>query len=422
MSTQARPAMYWQWFASTFTVPVEPAPGAVADQLDGTSAAVVVPVQGVLSRCQAGRACGRVTLPSRRYLVIVAFPHSPSRRPPVAPVAAESRLDLGSHPAHRLLGRNGVTARNGADLGGSDVTKLWKLLLGLAIVAAIVVWDVGLPGHDSAAPSRADAAASRALLPDPRPPALPGVLQPKGKPEFVADFSGSRLDKSVWDTCYPYDSQSGCQNFGNSTVEGEWYIPGQVHVSGGMLHLVAQRQPVLGQSSTGAPKEYGCRSGMITSYPGLDFEYGYLQIVAKIPANAGLWSALWLAASNFQWPPEMDIVEAWGTGPSQPLPFVSSTYFHWKTPTGEQYVGGPLSPLQRASGWHTFALSWTKTQITWLIDGVVVQTVRQHIPQQKMYVIADLAEEISPQHPTVEPGQCDGSMSIRSVTLWPAKA
>jgi beta-glucanase (GH16 family) len=326
------------------------------------------------------------------------------------------------------------------------VTKLWKVVLGLAIVAAIAIWDVGLPGRHSGPNSAAahpSASASPGLLPDPPPPAVAGVLHPKGRPEFVADFSGSSLDTSVWDTCYPYMNKSGCQNFGNSQFEGEWYIPSQDQVSGGMLHLIAQRQPVLGQLSNGAPEEYSCRSGMVTSYPGLKFQYGYLQIVAKLPTSDGLWPALWLAAANFQWPPETDIVEGWGPGPAtQSKAFFTSSYLHWKTPTGEQFVGSSINPAQSAGGWHTFALSWTKTQLTWLIDGVVVWTVRQQlepqqvytavngvsqltegtvqIPQQKMYLIVNLADAISPTYPTVLPGQCDGSLDIRSVTLWPA--
>jgi beta-glucanase (GH16 family) len=310
------------------------------------------------------------------------------------------------------------------------VGRAWKLALGAAVVLAIVVWDIGLPGRHSAAPTGTAATSSpsatspsaspssQAVLPSPPPPALPGILQPTGKPEFVSDFSGSGLDTSVWDTCYPYMSQAGCTNFGNSQVEGEWYVPGQVQVSGGELHLIAQPQPVAGQSSTGASREYGCRSGMVTSYPGLKFQYGYLQIVAQMPTNTGLWAALWLAAANYQWPPEVDLVETYGF-----TPFFASHDLHWKGgPTGDQYAGGAVSPPQLAAGWHTFALSWTKTQITWLIDGVVIQTATQHIPQQPMYLIADLADYVGPQTPAGAPGQCDGSLNIRSVTLWPAGA
>jgi beta-glucanase (GH16 family) len=111
----------------------------------------------------------------------------------------------------------------------------------------------------------------------------------------------------------------------------------------------------------------------------------------------------------------VDIIETYGFPQ-----FLATTYLHWKTPAGQQYVGGTIANPESAAGWHTFALSWTKTQLTWLIDGVVVQTANQNIPQQKMYLIANLAEWIGPEVAARSPGQCDGTLNIRSVTLWPA--
>ena len=123
------------------------------------------------------------------------------------------------------------------------------------------------------------------------PSSSPPGLNPAWRPAFTADFSGSRLNTSVWATCYPWmDTPSGCTNFGNT--EYEWYLPGQDQVSGGVLHLVAQRTPTPGMTADGTPKAYSCRSGMVTTYPGFRFQYGYVQVVAQIPNGPGLWPAL----------------------------------------------------------------------------------------------------------------------------------
>jgi beta-glucanase (GH16 family) len=302
------------------------------------------------------------------------------------------------------------------------VNRWGKLALGVAVVLAIGIWDVGLPhSHPGgvAATSSSPAASARPsptpILPSPVPQAAPGVLQPTGHPEFTASFTGSSLDTKTWDTCYPWLSQAGCMNFGNLGHEDEWYLPSQVQVSGGALHLVAQQQPTAGKTSNGSPQEYACRSGMVTTYPSFNFEYGYIQIVARIPLSAGLWPALWLAASNFQWPPEMDILEAWG-GPQ----LTTNTYFHYVTSAGNKYIKAEITPATRAVGWHSYALSWTPTQLTWLVDGQPVMTTTQYVPHQNMYFIADLGEWVTPAQPNVLPGQCDGSFDIRSVTVWPA--
>lgn len=42
--------------------------------------------------------------------------------------------------------------------------------------------------------------------------------------------------------------------------------------------------------------------------------YGYFEIVAKVPAGQGHWSAFWLSAAGIGWPPEIDVFEAYGKG------------------------------------------------------------------------------------------------------------
>ena len=70
-------------------------------------------------------------------------------------------------------------------------------------------------------------------------------------------------------------------------------------------------------------------------------------------------------------------------------------------------------------GWHTFSLSWTRTQLTWMLDGRVIMRSTQHIPHQQMYFIANLADEVVPGRTAPGP-QCSGSLLIRSVKVWKA--
>lgn len=225
---------------------------------------------------------------------------------------------------------------------------------------------------------------------------------------FRQEFSGS-LDSSVWDTCYPWAASSaGCTNFNNP--ESEWYLPSQVQVTGGALHLVAQMEPTEGTSQSGQPQQYECRSGMITSYPGFQFEYGYVSIVAQVPFGEDLWSGLWLAAANLHWPPEIDILEAYGPPVSKAI-----TTFH---PVNAAYAEGQLPTAQFASlssGWHTFSLLWNPQEIIWYIDNTPVMTITANIPQQKMYLIANLANYTGAG---AGAGNCNGQLLIRSIDVW----
>jgi beta-glucanase (GH16 family) len=220
---------------------------------------------------------------------------------------------------------------------------------------------------------------------------------------FSSTFDGSQLNSKVWTTCYPW-ATGGCTNFGNaSDPEQEWYQASQDQVSGGSLHLVAQREATQGLDKAGAAKTYACRSGMVTTYPSLNFKYGYVQITAQIPFGKGLWPAFWLAATNQQWPPEVDILEHWGSQSA------SKVYLH---PLTGARQGGTVSTPGLSAGWHTFGLYWTKTSLAWYYDGTQVFATSTGVPQQKMYLIANLAVD------DASAGGCSGSLLIKSVKIW----
>lgn len=229
-----------------------------------------------------------------------------------------------------------------------------------------------------------------------------------------ASFSGSKLNSRLWDTCYPWIPSSavkaGCTNFPASdpTREHEWYLPSQVRVRHGSLDLVAQRISTSGKDIQGKPMVYSCRSGMVTTYPGFHFTYGYVRIVAHIPSGAGLWPALWLAATNFRWPPEIDILEHWGR-----MKNPTGVFMH---PLGMHQFGRPVNMPKIAKGWHNFGLMWTPAAVTWYIDGLPVVTDRQGSPHQSMYFIANVAESA----PTRPGFGCQGTLKISSVEIWQA--
>ena len=223
---------------------------------------------------------------------------------------------------------------------------------------------------------------------------------------FNATFPGTKLNTKVWDTCYPWAPQpsKGCTNFNNRAYQ--WYTRSQVQVYGGALHLVARPWRTNGLSKSGGTKIYTCRSGMVTTHPGFNYEYGKISVVARMPKGNGLWSALWIAASNYQWPPEADMLEYWGAPMS-----LTGTFFH---AVGAALKNHPKT-ANLAVGWHTYTLLWTSAKMTWYIDGHRVWTVAGHVPHQKMYFTANVAD-YAPV--TAHSGRCNGTMLIRSVKIW----
>lgn len=260
------------------------------------------------------------------------------------------------------------------------------LIVVTAVAAAVVVGVAGVAIKET--PDRADAATS---------------LVPNGwKMTFNSDFSGTKIDSKIWSTCYWWASGNGCTN--NPTVEDEWYLSSQVKLSDGVLQLVAQPEATQGETNHGTSREYFCRSGMVTTEPGFNFTYGLVQIVGRIPYGVGLWPALWLGATNHQWPPELDILEHWGSDQK------AKVYDH---PIGARAFGGPVdTPGNLSVGWHTFSLLWSRNSVNWYIDGLKVYSTKSGIPHQAMTFIADLADYSS------APGACEGTLEIQSVKVW----
>jgi beta-glucanase (GH16 family) len=225
---------------------------------------------------------------------------------------------------------------------------------------------------------------------------------------FSSSFSGSKPNTSVWGTCYPWASQNGCTNFGNDGEEKEWYMASQDKVKDGVLDLVAKREPTAGTNSKGGHKEYACRSGMVTTFPGFKFKYGFVQVTARIPFAKSLWPAFWLAASNEKWPPEIDLMEHWDAD------IDARVYLH---PLSGIRQGGTVSTPNLSSGWHTFTIDWTKTRITWYYDGHQLLTTTTGVPQQSMYFIANLAVTS-----TSSSSSCTGTLQVKSVKVWQPKS
>jgi hypothetical protein len=306
-----------------------------------------------------------------------------------------------------------------AQEGGRPMrARLVFTLIAVGVVVGLVAWGFVPRGASKQAASHVSRPArptqsahpvQSSSLQSPSLASRPSSLPRGWRLTLNASFRGSRLDSSLWGTCYPWmDVATGCTNFANVKLgkESEWYLPSQVRVQNNALQLVAQRMPTPGRNSSGGPEQYSCRSGMVTTYPGFRMKYGYVEVVAHIPPGGGLWPALWLAASNLRWPPEIDLLEHWGIGRQ-----TTGVYFH---PSGAPQLLRHVQVRHLGVGWHSFAILWKPSELTWYIDGYKVMTTQTAVPQQSMYFVANLAA-VKPPRPN---WGCEGTMSIRSVQVW----
>jgi beta-glucanase (GH16 family) len=101
------------------------------------------------------------------------------------------------------------------------------------------------------------------------------------------------------------------------------------------------------------------------------FQYGRIEVKAKVPEAQGFWPAFWLMGNNIDtvnWPAcgEMDVMERidaatspdWNAGSIHGTGFTGSLLgSDYSFPTGET-----------AADWHTYGMIWSKGSVSYYID------------------------------------------------------
>ena len=188
------------------------------------------------------------------------------------------------------------------------------------------------------------------------------------------------LDPTYW----TYDIGTGgltSPNWGNNEAEYYTNDPDNVSISNGLLNITARQQSEGGQDYT---------SARIKTEGLIDFEYGKLDVVAKLPAGIGTWPAIWLLPENSIYnnnspdtdplqylnDGEIDIMEAIG---AQPGVVTSSAQSRSYNPTlNDERIESDNIP-DDTTAFHDYGLEWTPNQLIFTVDGVAYHTVNRGI-------------------------------------------
>jgi len=182
-------------------------------------------------------------------------------------------------------------------------------------------------------------------------------------------------------TKWGYNTGGG--GWGNNELEYYTSRPANAVVSGGVLKIIAQKESYGGSNYT---------SARLLSQNKFSFEYGKIEVNAKIPGNAGAWPAIWMLGNDIStvaWPGcgEIDIMENVGNQPNK----IFGTVHFTGQPNGG--VGGTTVLPTAYSDFHRYAVTWTPTLITFLIDDVPYFTYNNNGDpfNQKFFVILNVA-------------------------------
>ncbi len=197
---------------------------------------------------------------------------------------------------------------------------------------------------------------------DPTPP--PAAPPNPGSPEKVVfddEFNGAagtEPDATKWSQD-PGTGQNG---------ELETYTNGDNTKMDGNGDLVIEAD----KTST------GYTSGRINTSDHFNFTYGHVEARIKVSGTQGLWPAFWLLGSNFKtgtpWPQcgEIDIMEHVGKVPDSVYSTLHAPAYNGGNGDGSPYT---VAGSDFASAFHTYALDWDSSHMTFSVDGTAFFTV-----------------------------------------------
>jgi len=185
-----------------------------------------------------------------------------------------------------------------------------------------------------------------------------GYSSAESYPGRVLVWSDEFLEEEINTSNWTYDLGGG--GWGNQELQTYTSSAENSMISEGKLVILAKAS---GGSYTSARlKSIGLQ----------EFQYGRIDIRAKLPVGQGLWPAIWMLGANYTsmgWPAcgEIDIVELVGSNPRR----VHGTVHFGNNPSQHQSAGQGISipfPDTFADEFHVFSIEWEESLIRWFLD------------------------------------------------------
>lgn len=190
-----------------------------------------------------------------------------------------------------------------------------------------------------------------------------GYLTPLSYPGYALtwndEFDGTSLSETSWN----YELGTGSNGWGNNELQ--FYRRQNTTLIDGKLVIEAKRENFDGMAYT---------SSRLTTQGKHAFQYGRIDIRAKMPFGQGIWPALWMLGEDFPtagWPfcGEIDIMEMVGGNVSGGGDDVVHGTVHWDN--AGQYASFTDSKRMQnrlADSYHVYTIIWDESEIAWYID------------------------------------------------------
>jgi len=199
---------------------------------------------------------------------------------------------------------------------------------------------------------------------------------------WADEFDGETVNTEDW----TFEIGDGCPDvcgWGNNELE--WYTdrPENVRIEDGMLIIEARNDNWEGHPYT---------STRMKTQDKQTFQFGRIDIRAKLPKGQGIWPALWMLGNDIPevgWPAcgEIDIMEVVGHEPD-----ITHGTAHWGSDFSQHRYRGAsyeLSNSDFSENFHVFSIAWYNNVIYWYMDDVLFYQISSKDMQGQPYPFND---------------------------------
>ncbi len=209
-------------------------------------------------------------------------------------------------------------------------------------------------------------------------------------------------------------------NFEHGFVRNEelqWYQGENAECKDGALVITGKKERiqnpnyVQGSSNWKTNREYAeYTSTSMTTHSKFDFQYGRLEVRAKIPTAKGSWPAIWTLGNWYDWPScgEIDLLEYYLIG-GEPHILANTAWGTNQAWTGKwnsvktKFSDFVAKDADWAKKYHIWRMDWDADEINLYVDDVLYNTTKQSQTQngsignytwpfkQKHYILLNLA-------------------------------
>ncbi|MBN2482020.1 MAG: glycoside hydrolase family 16 protein [Bacteroidales bacterium] len=199
---------------------------------------------------------------------------------------------------------------------------------------------------------------------------------------FDEEFDSDKLDGKRWLTRYFWGEVLLNDSYSLDHEKQYMNHDKNIEIAGSTLKIITKREKIKGKAWNPAigffPRDFEYTSGLVNSGSSFRQQYGLYEAKIRFNNSYPVHHACWLVSDMLL--PHIDIAKA--------SKKISMGNF-WGSVAGKGKVSKNetrVSLSRYGSDFFIFSLEWNENQLTWKINGITVNTVREGIPKVPMFI------------------------------------